>query len=500
MAPEHLDVLVIGAGLSGIGAAATLRARRPGTTLAVLEARERLGGTWDLFRYPGVRSDSDMATYGYGFRPWRDGTTLADGAAILRYLADTAREHGVEGAIRYGHRVVRASWSSERARWTVQAERTGPGVAPGTTVTLTCRFLHACTGYFRYEHGYAPDLPGADAFRGRLVHPQLWPEDLDLTGRRVVVIGSGATAVTLVPALAREAAHVTMLQRSPSWVASLPSRDPVADRLRRALPPRAAAAAVRWKSALLTAASYRAARVAPRAVGRVLLRRLAAQLPAGFDVATHFTPSYAPWDQRLCVVPDGDLFAALREGRAGVVTDRIETLTANGVRLASGRELAADVVVTATGLELLALGGMALSVDGQDVDLARTVAWRGMMLSGVPDFAFTFGYTHASWTLRVDLVSAAVCRLLDRLDAPGCAVVTPGPAPAAGLAPLIALRSGYVARGIAALPQQGPAQPWRVQQSHLNDRRVLRSARLTDGLRFTPAPAASPARAPQEAR
>ncbi|MEU9837280.1 NAD(P)/FAD-dependent oxidoreductase [Streptosporangium sp. NPDC048047] len=548
--PEHIDVLIVGAGLSGIGAAAHLRRECPRKSLAILESRGAIGGTWDLFRYPGIRSDSDMFTLGYSFRPWTDARSIADGPSIRSYVADTAREYGLGRHIRFHLRVTHASWSSETARWTVTAVRTGPGEHgpghetghgaedgsghgtgggsgaghgkgsgegieegaeeasggdagrgpedgpggpgdsgdSGETVTLTCSFLMACTGYYRYDEGYRPALPGEHDFRGPIVHPQHWPDDLDHTGRRVVVIGSGATAVTLVPALAEKAEHVTMLQRSPTYVAAVPSRDRLADRIRRHLPARTAYRIVRWKNVLFSMAVYRLSRRRPKLVKALLRRGAAVALPAGFDVDTHFAPSYDPWDQRLCAVPDGDLFRAVREGRADVVTDHIERLTPDGVTLRSGRRLPADIVVTATGLNLLAIGGMRLSVDGRDVELPRTLAYKGMMLSGVPNFSLTVGYTNASWTLKADLVSRYVCRLLRHMDAHGHRAVTPV-APDLedrdALAPLIDLKSGYVLRSAGLLPRQGPEAPWRLYQNYLRDVRLMRSGPVTDGVRFT---------------
>ncbi len=484
MAHEHVDVLIVGAGLSGIGAAAHLQDECPDRSFTILEARGALGGTWDLFRYPGVRSDSDMYTLGYRFRPWTDAKAIADGASIRTYVEDTARERGIDRAIRYHHRVVRASWSSETARWTVTAERTDTG----DEVRLTCAFLSVCSGYYRYDEGYTPDLPGLDAFRGTVVHPQHWPEDLDYRGRRVVVVGSGATAVTLVPAMAAQAAHVTMLQRSPGYVASLPARDPLADLLRSRVPARVAYPLVRWKNVLVSLASYRLSRRRP-ALMRWLLRRGARRLlPEGYDVDTHFAPSYDPWDQRLCLVPDGDLFAAIRSGAASVVTGRIATFAEHGVRLESGEELEADLVVTATGLNLLPVGGMAIVVDGEEVDLAGTYSYKGMMLSGVPNFALTIGYTNASWTLKADLVAHYVCRLLNHMAAHGYDVVTPVvPEDADGWdpVPLIDLQSGYVLRSIDRLPRQGPAAPWRLHQSYPKDVRLMRRGPVDDeGVRF----------------
>jgi cation diffusion facilitator CzcD-associated flavoprotein CzcO len=481
---DHVDVLIVGAGLSGVGAAAHLQDRCPDLTWTILEARDTLGGTWDLFRYPGVRSDSDMFTLGYAFRPWTSTTAIADGATIRGYIADTARERGIDTAIRFGHRVVAAEWSSAVARWTVTA-----ATATGT-VTLTCRFLYSCGGYYRYDRGHEPVLPGAERFAGAIVHPQHWPAELQWAGRRVVVVGSGATAVTLVPALAREAAHVTMLQRSPSYLLSVPTRDPLARKLFGGrLPLRKAAALVRARNIALVTLLYRLSRRYPAWVRGRLIDAARAQLPPGYDVDTHFSPAYAPWDQRLCIVPSGDLFRAVRDGRASVVTDRIATLTEHGVALASGEELPADVVVTATGLSLQMLGGATLRVDGRDVDLARSVVYKGVLLSGVPNFALTFGYINASWTLKADLAATYVCRLLRHMSAHGHAVATPVDPPTAGLDPLIGLRSGYVMRAADRLPRRAAAGPWRSADSYPRDLLSLRWGRVAEKhLRFSPAP------------
>ncbi|MEV6693834.1 NAD(P)/FAD-dependent oxidoreductase [Micromonospora sp. NPDC051196] len=487
MAPDHVDVLIVGAGLSGIGAACHLRRRCPDKTYAVLEARDSVGGTWDLFRYPGVRSDSDMFTLGYSFAPWRAPKAIADGATILDYLRRTADEHDVTRHIRLRHRVVRADWDSRQARWTVLVRRDDTA----ETITLTCGFLYSCTGYYRYDAGHTPHFAGQERFAGRIVHPQHWPADLDHRDRRVVVIGSGATAVTLVPALARQAAEVTMLQRSPTYLLALPARDALADALRRRMPAKLAYPLIRWKNVLLVTVNYQLSRRAPGLLRRLLRRGVARRLPAGYDVDRHFSPRYDPWDQRLCVDPDGDLFAALADGRAKVVTDTIDSFTARGIRLASGAELPADVVVTATGLDLLALGGMTLRVDGVDVDLAQTVAYKGTMLSGVPNFAMTLGYTNASWTLKADLVAEYVCRLLRHLDRTGTQVATPLAPPDDRRAPLIGLTSGYVRRGVERLPRQGHRSPWRLHQNYLRDLLLLRFGRLTDpGVRFTRADSA----------
>ncbi|MDI3423670.1 flavin-containing monooxygenase [Streptomyces luteolus] len=479
--PEHVDVLIVGAGLSGVGAACHLRRSAPGKSFAVLEGRDAIGGTWDLFRYPGVRSDSDMHTLGYSFRPWTQERAIVDGASIRAYIQETARAYGVDRAIRFGHRVTRAEWSSAEGRWTVAASRTD-----GTVTRLTCTFLFVCAGYYRYDKGYTPDFPGIGEYGGRLVHPQHWPADLDHTGKRIVVIGSGATAVTLVPALAGTAEHVTMVQRSPSHVLALPSNDMLARPLARLLPRRTAGSALRWKNALLALANFQLSRRAPRFVAGALRRAARRQLPSGFDVDTHFRPEYGPWDQRLCIAPDGDLFTAIRRRRASVVTDTVAGFTPTGVRLGSGEELEADVVVTATGLNLLAIGGMELAVDGEEIEVADTVAYKGMMLSGVPNFALTIGYTNASWTLKADLVATYVCRLLAHMDRHGYRSCTPRlPDDGGELRPLIDLAAGYVLRSLDALPKQGATAPWRLNQNYPRDVRLLRHGPVEDrGVRF----------------
>ena len=499
---EHLDVVVVGAGLSGVGAAARLRAAFPGRSIAVLEARAVSGGTWDLFRYPGVRSDSDMATLGYSFRPWVDERSIAPGAAILQYVRDTAAETGVEQLVRYEHRVVGADWSSDDDRWTLRVE-TGAAGTIGTT-TLTTSFLFLASGYYRYDRGHRPELPGEAAYEGEFVHPQQWPEGLDTAGRDVVVIGSGATAMTLVPALAAGGARVTMLQRSPTWVAALPSRD------RRLLPRarriglRASARVSRWRSIATGLVSYRFSRRAPERTGRLLRERVAARLPEGFDVDRHFVPRYDPWDERLCVVPDGDLFRAIREGSARVVTDTIAGFTPRGVRLTSGEELPADVVVTATGLTLQLFGGVRMTVDGREVDPAEHVTYKGAMLDGVPNMAFAIGYTNASWTLKIDLVVTFVERVLRSMESRGESRVVPtAPTGSRGLGeltPLIDLRSGYVARGVHLMPRQGARTPWRLHQDYLRDLVLFRLGRVRgDGLTFGSATGRAPGAAPAPA-
>jgi monooxygenase len=481
--PEHVDVLIVGAGLSGIGAACHLRANHPDKTFAILEAREAIGGTWDLFRYPGIRSDSDMYTLGYSFRPWKEAKAIADGPSIRKYIRDTAREHDVDGSIRFQHRVVRAEWSTPGGRWMVEAERTDTG----ETVRLTSGFLLACTGYYRYDEGYSPKFAGTERFTGEIVHPQHWPEDLDYTGKRVVVIGSGATAVTLVPAMAKEAAHVTMLQRSPSYVVSLPAEDPLANFARRVLPARFAYPLVRWKNVLLTTLVFQLSRRRPKFMKALIRKAVEKRLPRGYDVDTHFSPRYNPWDQRMCLVPDGDLFQAIGHGDASVVTDQIETFTEKGLALASGEELEADVIVTATGLNLLMLGGMELAVDGREVVPSETVGYKGMMLSGVPNLALALGYTNASWTLKCDLVAEYVCRLIAHMDRHGYRQCTPR-VPDASLPrePFLDLSSGYVLRSIESLPKQGARAPWRLHQNYARDILMLRHGTLEDeGIEFS---------------
>jgi monooxygenase len=484
MSPEHVDVLIVGAGLSGIGAACHLHDETSGKTFAILESRATLGGTWDLFRYPGIRSDSDMFTLGYSFRPWHGAKAIADGASIHDYLLETARDYRLEERIRFNHKVISADWSTTDARWTVLAERTDTG----EQVAFTCSFLSSCSGYYRYDKGYTPHFEGSERFTGQIVHPQHWPDDLVYAGKRIVVIGSGATAVTLVPALAESAAHVTMLQRSPSYVTALPAKDALADRLRRHLPASRAHSIVRWKNVLVTMASFQLSRRRPKLMKWLLRKGVSKQLPAGYEVDKHFAPSYDPWDQRLCIVPDGDLFRAIRHGRAAIETDRIETFTETGIRLASGKQLDADLIVTATGLNLLALGGMQLSVDGEPVELANTLTYKGMMLSGVPNFSLTIGYTNASWTLKADLVAHYVCRLLNHLDANGYQSVTPIADPVedwSQLDPIIDLQSGYVLRSVQVLPKQGAAAPWRLYQNYLRDVRLMKRGTISDGVLFS---------------
>jgi cation diffusion facilitator CzcD-associated flavoprotein CzcO len=476
-----VDVLIVGAGLSGIGAAHHLQNAFPGRTYTILEARDTIGGTWDLFRYPGVRSDSDMHTLGYRFKPWTRPEAIADGPSILSYVRETAAEAGIDRHIRFGHRVVRASWSTEDARWTVEARH------DGEPVTITARFLYVCSGYYDYSGGHTPDFPGVARFRGVVVHPQHWPPDLDYAGKNVVVIGSGATAVTLVPAMAEEAAHVTMLQRSPTYILPLPSEDRLANRVKRVLGVRRGYFLARWKNVLMGTFIYQLSRRRPQVVRNLIRKLTIEQLPPGYDVDTHFTPRYQPWDQRLCLIPDGDLFASIRSGRASVVTDRIAEFTESGLRLDSGDTVSADVVVTATGLRLLAFGGMELIVDGRAVELPKTMAYKGMMLSDVPNFAFTIGYTNASWTLKADLVSEYVVRLLRHMDGGGYDVAMPvNDDPAVTERPLLDFDAGYVLRSIDTFPRAGSRAPWQLGMSYAHDVVNLRHGKVNDGtMRFT---------------
>ncbi len=482
MSIEHVDVLIVGAGLSGIGAACHLQKRCPGKTYAILEARERIGGTWDLFRYPGIRSDSDMYTLGYSFKPWTHPKAIADGPAILEYVRETARENDVERRIRFNHKVVHASWSTADARWTVDIERTVGGANTRETVSLTCNFLFMCSGYYRYEHGYTPEFPGAASFKGRIVHPQKWTSDIDYAGKRVVVIGSGATAVTLVPEMAKAAAHVTMLQRSPTYVIARPAQDGFANWLRRHLPAGAAYGIVRWRNVLLGMLFYQLTRYTPGAMKKLLLKGVEKELGTQYDIATHFTPSYNPWDQRLCLVPDSDLFAAIRKGTASVVTDHIETFTERGIRLRSGTEIQADLIVTATGLDLVVLGGLRLTVDGHAVEMPKTMSYKGMMYSDVPNLASSFGYTNASWTLKCDLTCEYVCRLLNSMDRNSYRQCTPRRTdPTVAERPWVDFSSGYIQRTLDRFPKQGSKTPWRLYQNYALDVLALRLGRVDDG-------------------
>jgi cation diffusion facilitator CzcD-associated flavoprotein CzcO len=473
------DVLIVGAGLSGVGAACHLTMKCPGKSYAILEARGAIGGTWDLFRYPGIRSDSDMYTLGYIFRPWRAAKAIADGPDIRAYVEETAAEYGVTPHIRFGHKVRRADWSSAEARWTVEAEH------EGETVRFTCRFLIMGSGYYDYASGYRPTFEGEADFAGRIVHPQFWPEDLDWVGKRVVVIGSGATAVTLVPEMAKRAAQVTMLQRSPSYVVSRPSVDGIAERLKRWLPATLAYRLTRLKNVALTMFFFNLARRRPAKVKEKIVALVRDELGPGFDVETHFTPRYNPWDQRVCLVPDGDLFAGIREGRVAVETGAIERFERDGIRLASGRTLPADVIVTATGLNIALMGGAELSVDGRVQDLSQALTYKAIMFSGVPNLAFIFGYTNASWTLKADLAADYVCRLINHMERKGYRAATPVAGADVKPVPFLDFTSGYVQRALGTLPRQGDRKPWRLNQNYLLDALALKLGRVEDGtLRF----------------
>jgi cation diffusion facilitator CzcD-associated flavoprotein CzcO len=476
---EHFDVLIVGAGLSGIGAGYHLQANCPGSSYAILEGRERSGGTWDLFRYPGIRSDSDMYTLGYLFRPWTQAKAIADGPSILKYVRETATENGIDRKIRFNHRVVRASWSTPEARWWVDVER-GPD---RELVRMSCNFLFMCSGYYNYTAGYTPEFAGTADFAGRIVHPQHWPEDLDYQGKRVVVIGSGATAMTLVPEMAKTAAHVTLLQRSPTYVVARPAEDHLANRLRRHLPAKWAYGITRWKNVTLSMLFFRLSRRRPERAKAMLLGGVRHALGPAYDIATHFTPRYNPWDQRLCLVPDGDLFVALNAGRASMVTDHIDTFTPRGIRLKSGVELEADLIVTATGLDLQVLGGIELNVDGRRVDPAMTFNYKGMMYSDVPNLASSFGYTNASWTLKCDLTCAYVCRVLNHMQKHGWRQCTPrNTDPGLAAEPWIDFSSGYVQRSVGKFPKQGSRAPWRLYQNYARDIVSLRFGAVDDGV------------------
>ncbi|MBG6183181.1 cation diffusion facilitator CzcD-associated flavoprotein CzcO [Arthrobacter sp. CAN_A214] len=495
--PEHLDVVIVGAGLSGVGAAYRLKTECPGKTFAVIEARQSIGGTWDLFRYPGIRSDSDMFTLGYPFRPWAGAKSIADGASILSYIHETAADTGIGDNIRLSTRLVSAAWSSAEAHWLLELDVTSED---GDKIrrSMTCGFLYSCTGYYDYARGHEPAFPGIGDFQGEVVRPQFWPEDLDYTGKRVVVIGSGATAITLVPSLARDAASVTMLQRSPSYILAVPGRDRFADTARRYLPAGAAHRLARAKNVLVTQAFYQLCRRQPELAKKFLRKQVTDILGNDQVVKDNFVPRYNPWDQRLCIAPSADFFRALKTEEASVVTDTIETFTPRGIRLSSGRELDADVVVTATGLSMLPLGGATFTVDGKRVDLGETWVYRGLMTSGVPNLALCFGYSNASWTLRADLSSRYVCRLLNYLDRHGYRSATPAARDGMTRRPILDFTSGYVQRGSGAFPQQGKRQPWVMRHNYLLDAPSALFSNLATDMAFD-APAGAAARAPASA-
>jgi monooxygenase len=473
---EHLDVAIVGAGISGISAAWHLQDRCPTKRYAILESRNNLGGTWDLFTYPGIRSDSDMFTLGFRFMPWTSEKAIADGPSIMAYLKETAAEFGIDKHIRYRHKVVAADWSDDDGKWILRVDR------DGENVEITCSFLFVCSGYYNYDEGYSPEFEGANDFEGAIVHPQHWPEDLDYQGKKIVVIGSGATAVTLIPALANSGAgHVTMLQRSPSYIGSLPDVDPFTVRMNKTLPAKPAYVVNRWKSILFQFAQYRASRRFPNYMRKALMTMAQRRLPEGYDVEKHFGPRYKPWDERLCLAPNGDLFRTIREGKADVVTDTIDRFTKTGIRLTSGEELAADIIITATGLNLRLFGGAAVLRNGVPVDLTKEMTYKGMMLSGLPNMAFTIGYTNASWTLKADLVSEFACRVLNHMDANGYdTVVAEHPGDSVEERPLMDFTPGYVLRALDSLPKSGSRVPWRLKQNYLLDLRLIRHGKVDD--------------------
>jgi cation diffusion facilitator CzcD-associated flavoprotein CzcO len=486
---EHFDVLFVGAGLSGVGAAYHLQQGSPGRSYVILEGREAIGGTWDLFRYPGIRSDSDMYTLGYSFRPWEEAKAIADGPSILRYVNDTADRYGIREHICFRHHVKSAEWSSAHARWLVEAERTDSG----ERVRFTCNWLHMCSGYYNYSEVYDPEFAGKESFRGKIVHPQFWPEDLEYAGRKVVVIGSGATAVTIVPEMAKKAAHVVMLQRSPTYMVSRPSEDSIANALRKFLPSKVAYGITRWKNVLLQMLFFKLARKRPARIKEKLLEEVRKLLPEGYDIATHFTPRYNPWDQRLCLVPDADMFEALSKGSASIVTGVIDRFTETGIRLKSGEELEADIVVTATGLKLQLASDIAFTVDGEARDLSKTLSYRGMMFSDMPNLSYSFGYTNASWTLKADLTGEYLCRLLNHLARSGNEIAIPVREAGVEEVPFLDFSSGYVQRALDILPKQGSKKPWKLYQNYALDMFSLKFASVEDDvIRFVPrgAPAA----------
>ena len=487
MNTEHFDVLVVGAGISGIAAGYHLQTNCPDRTYAILERRDTLGGTWDFFRYPGIRSDSDMYTLGYSFRPWTDPKAIADGPSILRYVNETAKEFGIDNKIRFGHHVKQASWSTADVRWTVETERTDTALP----CRFTCNFLFMCSGYYNYDQGYTPEFAGTEQFQGRIVHPQQWTDDINYVDKRVVVIGSGATAVTFVPEMAKTAAHVTMLQRSPTYIVSAPSEDRMANWLRRFLPSKLAYGVTRWRNVLLGAYFFWFCRRFPERAKAFILGRVRKELGPDYDVDQHFTPMYNPWQQRLCLVPDSDLFNAIKAGQAAVVTDHIDTFTQRGIRLRSGKELEADLVVTATGLNLQLLGGLEVTVDGKQIKFSKTLTYKGVMFSNVPNLALAIGYTNASWTLKCDLTCEYVCHLLNHMQAKGYDQCCPRPDDAdIKSEPLLDFTSGYIQRAIDTFPKQGPKVPWRSYQNYMLDVWTVAYGSIADdAMAFTRRPA-----------
>lgn len=473
---EQIDVLIVGAGLSGIGAARHLKSQCPDKSFAILEGRETMGGTWDLFRYPGIRSDSDMYTLGYNFKPWTEKQVIADGHRIRNYIAETARENAIENKIRYGHKVVAAEWHSDTANWTVTVQKSS-----GETVQIRCHWLMMCSGYYNYEEGFTPEFKGRDDFKGQVIHPQFWPENLDYSGKRVVVIGSGATAITLIPSMTDKAQHVVMLQRTPSYVVSVPQFDPMVRILLKFLPEMTVYNLSRARNNFITQMIFKLSRKYPNFMRKLLLKQVKAQVGPNFDMK-HFTPPYNPWDQRLCAVPNGDLFKALRRGKASVVTDQIDRFVEDGILLKSGKVEKADIIVTATGLNLRLFGGMAISVDGKPIEMNKHISYKGLMFSDIPNFSNTLGYTNASWTLKADLIAEYVCRLIKHMDKTGTRIAVPVRTPDVQPAPLLDMSSGYVARAEATLPKGADRAPWKLYQNYALDMKQLREGKLDDGV------------------
>lgn len=479
---DHLDVVIVGAGISGISTAWHLQQRCPAKSYAILERRENIGGTWDLFKYPGIRSDSDMFTLGFRFKPWTSAKSIADGQSIWNYINEAAAENGIDKHIRVNHRVLSADWSDADNRWTITVDHAGE------QKEITCSFLSVCSGYYNYDEGYSPEFPGSEDFTGQIIHPQHWPEDLDYAGKRIVVIGSGATAVTLIPSLVSGGAgHVTMLQRSPTYIGALPLVDPVAEKANKYLPKNLAHFVNRWKAIGFSTAQYQLARRFPKYMRKTLMTMAQRRLPPGYDVQKHFGPRYNPWDERLCLAPNGDLFKTIRAGKADVVTDTIETFTATGIKLASGEELAADIIITATGLNMQLFGGASVTRNGEVIDLTKTMTYKGLMLSGVPNMAITFGYTNASWTLKADLVSEFICRLLNYMDANGFdRVEAEHPGDSIDELPFMDFNPGYFRRAMDSLPKSGSEAPWRLKQNYFFDLRMIRHGKVDDeALHFT---------------
>jgi monooxygenase len=479
---EHLDVVIVGAGISGISTAWHLQDRCPTKSYAILERRENIGGTWDLFKYPGIRSDSDMFTLGFRFKPWTSAKAIADGASIWDYINEAAAENGIDKHIRTGHRVTSVDWSDADNRWTINVEEAGQAKQ------LTASFLSVCSGYYNYDEGYSPEFPGAADFTGQIIHPQHWPEGLDYAGKKIVVIGSGATAITLIPSLVNEGAgHVTMLQRSPTYIGSLPLVDPVAAQANKYLPKDVAHVVNRWKAIAMATGQYQLARRFPKMFKKALKDMATRRLPDGFDYEKHFSPRYNPWDERVCLAPNGDFFKTIKAGKANVVTDTIDTFTETGIKLTSGEELQADIIITATGLNMQLFGGATATRNGEPIDLTKAMTYKGLMLSGVPNMAITFGYTNASWTLKADLVSEFICRVLNYMDANGFDRVEPQhPGDSVGEEPFMDFTPGYFRRAMDTLPKSGSVAPWKLKQNYFFDLRLIRHGKVDEeSLHFT---------------